>query len=737
MKKHDDNILSISRREFLLSTTGICFSFVIPTEGTLATPDNKNTRALSAWVEVEGNNQITILSPAAEMGQGSMTAIPMIFAEEFDVDWNAVRIEFSPADDAYFKNPTSWIHGIMLTLGSSTVSGYYDAVRLYGAQARKILLVAASKEWQVPLSELQTAPSKVVHPPTARVATYGELVALIDKSQTLPEVSTAELKSEDEFRIIGSDVPRYDIPEKVAGKALYSIDVDLPKMLYATVIHSPVKGEVPLGIKNAAKIKQRSGIVKIVTLDDAVAIVAHSYDAAYKAEKLLQIEWSKVGKLNLYNNRNSLELHLKLLRDADSTSFPIQTVGNINSAFSEAHKTWQAEYTSDYLYHAQMEPLNAVADVNVNEGTANIWVGTQAPTHCVRAVAKELGFSTDKINLHRTYLGGGFGRRGAQDHDYVLDAVRLSKRLQQPVKVIWSRETDVKVGRFKPMKTMSLKAAENSAGKLIAWHHRTVSDEALKQSDPYRYAKDEKWPVISSYGINIDYDIENILAEVIDPDTGVRVAPLRGIGGTINKFAAESFLDEIATDKNLDPLQFRLQLLHKHVHAQRTLNAVAEMSDWGKQTQNNGLGLAFDSVYSPTSYVIKVGLDEKRGIISVTNVWVAVDIGIAIHPQNIIAQIQGQVIFAISNVLKERISFTNGMVDQSNFHDYPIMRMSEIPDIKIKILTRKNSQPLGVGDSLLNPIPAAIANGFAGLTGKRIRNMPFTPSRVLKTLHDV
>lgn len=730
-----DKRAKITRRDFLVTTSGICFSFVLPGTGPAYTDltERRNEFHL-AWVKIGTDNTITIMSPAAELGQGSMTALPMIFAEELDADWNDVRIEFSPADDVNFKNPTSWVHGIMLTLGSSTVSGYFDTVRYYGAQARKLLLLTAARHWNVPMEELTTEPGMVVHTDTLRRIRYGEIAKLDIEYDPLPEVTESDLKPIDQFRIIGSDLPRYDVPGKVTGSALYSIDVNLPGMVFATVTHSPVKGGIPLSISNETQIAKRTDILRIIKLPDAVAIVSRTYEAAYLAEKELDIAWSKVNKLVNYSDAKGLEMHSRLARDTSLKGMPVQEQGDAHEALKAAAKTWQAEYLSDYLYHAQMEPLNAVANVKENGKTVEVWAGTQAPTHCVRSVARELGIAVDKVQLHRTYLGGAFGRRGAQDHDFVIDAVQLSRHMKLPVKVIWSRESDVRTGRFKPIKAMLLRAGENAQGKLIAWSHRTASDEALKQSDPYRYEKVKGWPVISSVGMDIDYDIENISAQILDPDTGIRTSPLRGVGGTINKFASESFLDEIALDKKVDPLDLRLQLLHNHPVAKKTLNTVAEMSNWKNRRQDEGLGLAFDSLFYPTAYVVKVAVDKNTGVISIPKVWVALDVGIAIHPQNIIGQMEGQIIFAISNVLKERITITNGTVDQSNFNDYPFMRISEIPDIEVKILTRKNSKPSGVGDSRLSTIPAAIGNGFASLTGKRLRHLPFIPTRVLELL---
>lgn len=416
----------ISRRNFLQSSTALSISFVFPFPLLAKHDHSVEDRPLTAWVNVSSENVITILSPAAEMGQGSMTAIPMIFAEEFDVEWKNVKIEFSPADDAIFKNPTPWVKGIMLTLGSSAVSGYYDDVRLYGAQARKVLMTTVADLWDVSLQELKTELGVVIHKTSGQQLSYGEIVRHVDKTKHLPEITESELKSEKNFRIIGSNIPRYDVPAKANGSALYSIDVDLPDMLFATVMHSPVKGGVPLEVINKAEIEKRPQILRVMMLPDAVAVVAETYQAAYLAEKELIIDWSEVEKLKHYSDKTGLARHLAMVRDSGLKGMPIQQIGNVSEASDIEKKTYQAEYLSDYFYHAHLEPLNAVARVNLDQ-SVDVWAGTQAPTHCTRSVAAEMGIDTKNVKLHRTYLGGAFGRRGGQDHDYVIDAVQLSR----------------------------------------------------------------------------------------------------------------------------------------------------------------------------------------------------------------------------------------------------------------------------------------------------------------------
>lgn len=726
----------INRRQFIAGSAGIAFFLSLPLTGCSKSgaPANRGSD-FSAWVKIFPDNRITVVSPAAEMGQGSMTSIPMIFAEELDADWAQVDIEFSPADDEIFKNPTPWAWGVMMTLGSSAVSGYFDTVRLLGAQARKVLLGVAAEYWDVPVAELTTEPSTVLHKASGRRLNYGEIAELIEEEVELPEVGPEDLKSPEQFRIIGQDIERYDIPPKVTGDSIYSIDVELPDMLYASIVRAPQRGSKPLGISNESEIGTLPGILRLVELPDAVAIVATGYQAALDAEKQLTVEWQAVDKLANYNEQSGLDNHQQAVMDSQLGGLAWQQKGDVNSALRQSHKLFEAEFQTEYLYHAQMEPLNAVAQVTEDGKHAEVWAGTQVPTYCTRSIAAALEIPVSQVKLHRTMLGGGFGRRAAMDQDYVVDAVLLSRIMGKPVKSIWSREQDVRAARLKPITVQHLKAGFDNQGRLVAWHHRVASDEAHKQADPYRYKQNKNWPVISGVGLETQYDIENILAEVIDRDTGVRIAPLRGIGGSLNKFASESFIDEIALKQGLDPLQFRLQLLEGNELAQGVLRAVSEMSGWPARDLNEGFGLAFgESGESWFGVIAKVDVNHSDYSIHVQKVWVAIDVGLAVHPDNIKAQVESGVIYAISNTLKERITFRNGAVEQSNFHDYPILRIDEIPDIETRIISRTDSKPTGVGDTTPVLIPAAIANGFAAATGKRIRHLPMTSDVVANLL---
>jgi isoquinoline 1-oxidoreductase beta subunit len=362
-----------------------------------------------------------------------------------------------------------------------------------------------------------------------------------------------------------------------------------------------------------------------------------------------------------------------------------------------------------------------------------MWAGSQSPTHCVRSVAEALGIAPENVQLHRTYLGGGFGRRSAKDHDWAVDSALVSKELGQPVKVIWSRESDVRYGRFKPMTAQYLQAAEDKDGRLIAYHHRLVADEALAMTDPLRYEKGKEFPRISTTGIKTDYDFPNVLVEAVRVKQGLRMSAVRGVGSTVNQFAAESFVDEIAVARGADPVEFRLELLKKLPAEQEVLRASARMAGW-KTGEKSGRGVSF--VTNAGTYlatIAQVVVDRDTGAIRVPEIWIAADVGIAISPRNLDAQLQSAVIHSLSNLLKERITFKNGAVQQSNFYDYQVLRMSEAPDVHTHIVPSTRN-PVGVGDLGGIGVGPAVANAFFSATGRRLRQSPFLPERVLAVL---
>jgi isoquinoline 1-oxidoreductase beta subunit len=715
---------TLNRRDFIYGTVGLNFCLTLPLTGCIyGARESEDSSFVTAWVNIEPGGGIVIQTPAAEMGQGSMTALPIIFAEELDADWDDVNIVFSPADDSLYANPLSWIHGIMLTLGSASVAGYFDQLRLYGAQARRVLLESTAERLNVPLEELSTEPSSVVHMATGRRLSYGEIASFTEYPDEAPRVTSKDLKHPSQFRLIGHDLPRRDIPAKVDGTAEFSIDKRLPDMLYATVTRSPVKGALPIDV-DASGLQSIPDLVEVVTLPDSVAVVANNYTAALSGERAISIRWSDVGEAADFDSDLSVESHVQIARDLTSTGQAIQSTGDTDHHFDEPSKVYEASFSSEMVYHAHLEPLNSVSWV-MGDGTVEIWAGTQAPTHLVRSVAEALNINTDKIVLHRSLLGGAFGRRGAQDHDWVVDSALLSQKLKRPIKAIWSRQADLQFGRFKPITGHYLRAAEDANGRLTSWHHRLASDEAIEQSDPYRYEKTNKWPVIATVGLSSPYAIPNIKTEFLRTHTGMRISPLRGVGATANMFASESFMDEIANIKGVDPIEFRLDLLEGSSAARDVVQAAADMSEWHRRRSTAPLGFAYAELDGTLfATVAQISPDSKPENIQVKRVWAVVDAGIPVQPNNIAAQFEGAIIFALSNILKERITIKNGAVQQSNFHDYSILRMQDAPIIQTRIM-RNTRKPTGIGDTVGVSVAPAVANAYRALAGRRLTALPF------------
>jgi isoquinoline 1-oxidoreductase beta subunit len=401
----------------------------------------------------------------------------------------------------------------------------------------------------------------------------------------------------------------------------------------------------------------------------------------------------------------------------------------------KAASTVEAEYRCDYAYHAQMEPLNAVASVALGGGAVEIWCGTQSQSIAVEASAKVLGIPRSKVKLNDLLMGGGFGRRGNRDVEFIIDAVLLSKEVGRPVKVMWTREDDVHNGRFRPISAHYLKAALDSSGKLVAWHHRIAADRVTPFVDPVRFQSGGGKDFILMLGSDLKgYDVPHQLVEQLYRDTGVRTAPLRGIGFTANKFATETFLDEIAVKGGIDPVKFRLDLLKNTPRAVKVVERVAEMANWGKKREGRGLGFAFlDYSGSQVAGIAEVSVDRSTGQIKVHDFWCTIDCGVAVQPDNIVAQTESSIVYGLGMSLSERISVKDGIVEQSNFYDYRVPRMNEVPEMHIEVIMTDN-HPTGAGQMATPLIAPAISSAVMQLTGVRLRHTPFTPDRVQKAL---
>ncbi len=514
-----------NRRTFLGTGAAIGFAIYLPVSAATAKAGTTNLQA-GAWIRILPDDTVIVYSAASELGQGSMTALPLILAEELDADWDKVRIEMSPVDDAAFGNPK--LFNLMLTIASYAVAGYYEALRIGGARARLSLMLGAAQLWGVPVQEVTTKPNLLVHARSGRQMTYGDLARQVKELPQPPEVKPQDLKPSSSFRLIGIDVPRRDIPAKVNGSATYAMNTHLPNLIKATIIRSPFLGAT---VESFRTKKVRLPGIEVRKLGlDAVAIVGSSMAAVLAARDQVEVLWTKTDATS-FSDADSHPKYVAAARDTSQVTRVWDKRGDALAVSSPASTTLEREYGTDYFYHAQIEPLNAVSRVSPDGKSVEIWAGTQAPSYAVKAVARALNIEPGQVTLHRSLSGGAFGRRGAYDQDYVVDAAVLSRDLGKPVKVVWSRDEDVKSGRFKPMTAQWLKASISPEGGISTWRHRVACEDPLVITDPPRYKARNESPAIAMLGTNIpSYGIPNVLVEYARQPIVVRVAPMRGVG---------------------------------------------------------------------------------------------------------------------------------------------------------------------------------------------------------------
>jgi isoquinoline 1-oxidoreductase subunit beta len=684
----------------------------------------------NAWVTIGTDDLITLITPASEMGQGVMTSIPLLIAEEMDADWQKVRIQQPPTDAKVYGNPK--FGGAQATGGSQTTRAFFDMLRLVGAQTRKVLLASAAVELRVPVTELSTRPNLVVHEPSGRTLSYGKLAQIGTFPDPVPEVTLADLKTAAAWRYIGKPLPRIDIPAKVTGAAEFGIDVQLPGMLYGTVRRPAVQGEVPVSVNDAAA-KAIKGLIRIVRLPYGVGAIADNIWAARKALDALDITWSRKSPAREYSSERIMADYQAMASKDSAASVVITKRGDAASALRSTSKVATAVYASDHVHHATMEPLTATA--LVSDDRVDVWGPFQAQTVVQTTAASATGFDMSHIEVHTTLLGGGFGRK--YEADFALDAVMLAKSMPgRPVKVIWTREDDIQQGKYRPLEAQYIQVGFGENGEITAWRHHIVAPSILARYTPDSFKNLGGHDPTVTEGIDFNYDIPNQLGEYTRVERGVDVGFLRAIGHGYTKFGVECMLDEVAAATGTDPLEMRLRLLHHEPRAQGVLQAVAEMSGWKRRPTGAPFGIAYsDGFGSHCAQVAEIEVIQETGEIRVLNVWCAVNAGTAIQPENIDAQIMGGIVYGISICLHEQINIVDGVVQEANFNDYRVLRLSEVPEIHIQVINSPSDAPGGIGEAGVPPIGAAIANAFAASNqGHRLRHYPFLPDRVKTAL---
>jgi isoquinoline 1-oxidoreductase beta subunit len=723
----------ISRRGFLKTTGALTFSFTLAGRVSSVLAQDGVAR-FNAWVSIGADNMVTVMIPSAEMGQGVLTSLPLILAEELDADWSKVTTQYAPPNPKIYGNYHRLFNGAMLDAGSLTIPGFWMPLRMGGAQARRVLMDNVARQWGVPIEELTTEPSMVVHAKSGRRISYGEVVKFAAVPAEPPKLGEADLKRPAQFRLIGKDMPRVDVPSKVDGTAKYGIDVRLPGMVYASVLESPMDGAKAAKVNSDEVMKVR-GVTRVIPMPFGVAVIGDTVQATRNGRRALKVEWDLSGaRAKGFDSAQAKAEYLRHGKDPGAKALEWFSKGNAAGAVSGAAKQLSAEYFSEHCYHAQMEPMNCVARVSDDGKSAEVWTGTQSNFLATLAGAGVLKTTPNMITVHQHLLGGGFGRRIAPDA--VAQAIALSAATKQTVKLMLTREDDLAAARPRPMTVQLLKAGLDGNGRIVGWHHRMVAENVDAIAAPPRFKATGGKDLIGWRGMEqLYYDIPNILADGVREERGMRVQPWRGIGAGYTKFAAESFVDEIAHATGKDPLALRLELAKNDPRVSAVLRAAAEMAQWDKpRAKDRALGIAFSDYHDTlTAGVAEVSVDRKSGRIRVHNYWVAADPGIVVQPMNSHAQLESAVVYGLSAALSEELTVKGGAIRESNFHQYRVMRMADMPQIHTKLIATDNP-PTGMGEVGVPSVAPAVANAVFKLTGKRLRQLPMSPDRVLAAL---
>jgi isoquinoline 1-oxidoreductase subunit beta len=587
----------MDRRDFVKGA-GLTFGFALGSglvgRGVQALAADSST--LNAWVTIGTDGSITLLCPTAEMGQGVLTALPLILAEELDADWSKVKADFAPNIPPLYGNPHPFFNGAQVTAGSTSVSGYFHTLRVAGAQARRILIDNVAEQWKVPATELTTADGFVIHAKSKRRISYGDVAKFATVPKEPPKITSADLKQPSQFKLIGrAEIGRVDVPLKVNGSAKYGIDAMVPGMVYATLLEAPAEGAKAM-VANADDVGKLPGIFAVIPLPFGVAVVGASVEATQAARNALKVTWDmSESPAKDFDSDKAMEEYARLGADRKAPARVAYKVGEVWDVLPGT-KMVEANYSTQFCYHAQMEPMNAIASIAEDGKSAEIWTGSQFGGLIAFIVSGILKTTPDKILVHQYYLGGGFGRRIAPDIG--IQAVILSSIVKKPVKLLLTRPDDLAAARPRPMSYHVLKAGLDGNNDILGWYHRLVAENVSALAAPPSYEGSGGDDLIGWRGLDqACYDIPHALAEGVRANHGMRVWPWRGIGAGYNKFAAEAFLDEVAAAAGKDPLALRLELTKYNARANAVIKAAAEMSEYSKKRPDHGMGIAFSDYH--------------------------------------------------------------------------------------------------------------------------------------------
>ncbi len=707
----------VSRRSFLkgsaVAAGGLVVGFFVPAplkrfafaqeapaQATVLPPVN-------AFLRIGADESVTVLLAHSEMGQGIWTTLPMMVNEELDADWSHIRVEHAPAAPEY-RSP---IFPIQMTGGSTTTWSELDRYRQVGAMARSLLVSAAAARWGVAPGDCRTENGFVIC--GDRRASYGSLAEAASK---LPAPAKVQLKDPADWKVIGKPTRRLDTPEKITGRAKFGMDVQLPGMLTAVVAHPPTFGGTVKGF-DAAAAKAVPGVRAVFAVPSGVAVVGDHFWAAKKGRDALKVDWD----LGPHAGVDTASLRESYREKAKSAGDKASAGGDVEKALGESPLV--AEYSLPYLAHAPMEPLNCT--VRHGEGTCEVWTGTQFQTIDQQRVAQIFGLKPEQVAIHTTFLGGGFGRRANIASDFVVEAAHVAKNLDKPVKLVWTREDDIRGGYYRPLTLHRVEGAIDGQGKPVAWRHRIVSQSIMAGSPFAGMIKDGIDPTAVEGASDSPYvtGLPHYRVELHTMDPGVPVLWWRSVGNSHTAFAVESFVDELAHAAKRDPLEFRRALLEKSPRVRAVLELAAEKAGWGTSPPAGcGRGLAVhESFGSIVAHVAEVSVEDGR--IRVHRVVCAIDCGVCVNPLGVGAQMESAVVYGLSAALHSELTIRDGRVQESNFHDYQVLRMHEMPKVEVHIVPSREKSG-GAGEPGTPPVAPAVANAVFALTGKRLRELP-------------
>lgn len=733
-------IVNESRRRFLQAGLGLTLAIYLPAgraavaagpgkagamPAPAATPASSMAFEPNAFVRIGEDNSVTVIVKHLEMGQGTYTGLPTLVAEELDADWGQIKVEGAPADAKRYNNllwgPTQG------TGGSTAIANSFEQMRKAGATARAMLVAAAAAEWQVPADSIQVKKGVISHAASNRKASFGELATKAAAQEVPKEV---KLKNPKDFVYIGKSVARTDSKAKINGSAQFTQDVRLPGMLTAVVAH-PERFGAKLKSFDGTRAKAVKGVVDVVAIPNGVAVLAKDFWSAKKGRDLLSVEWDETQAFK----QSSEDIRARYQTLARTPGAVARQAGDAEKHMGRAATRLDAVFDFPYLAHAAMEPLDCV--VKLERDSCEVWNGEQFQTGDQNAIAQATGLKPEQVKLNMLYAGGSFGRRANPHSDYLLEAVQIAKAIggKAPVKLVWTREDDMRAGWYRPMFYHALRAGLDADGNLVAWQHRLVGQSIIAGTAFEGGLMKDGIDVTSVEGAaNLPYAVPNLLVDLHTPKLPVPVQWWRSVGSTHTAFSTEVFLDEVAHAAGKDPYQLRRELLKDHPRHRSVLELAAQKSGWDKPLaaktgERRGRGIAVHESFN--SYVAEVAevTVKPDGSFSVDRVVCAVDCGMAINPSIVRAQMEGGIGFGLSAALYGTITLKEGRVEQSNFHDYPVLRMHEMPQVEVHIVPSA-ANPTGVGEPGVPPIAPAVANALFAATGKRLRKLPFDISEL-------